>query len=180
MSSLCPKFLFQFVELYLESSSRLVVVLEFVPNGIEEYNKQHYLHSIKPSVVEAQKLEIIRKAVMEIGNNNTYGLKLNISKMPMYVYNAEVTKNPAIFAKIKDKKCTGIFIDRNILETQDFTQTVQEVMAQILHYSGVDETSTYSYELTDLMAVEFEKFITDPNIVQKVHTLRNLYNNAGK
>lgn len=152
----------------------------FVLDGNKEYDKQHSLHSTEPTQAEVQKLEIIRKAVLEIGKQNTLGLKLDISNIPIYIYDAEVTKNPPIHARIVNRTCTGIFIDRKILETQEFTQTVQEVMAQILHYSGVDETSTYSYELTDLMAVEFEKFITDPNIVQKIHALRSLYENVGK
>ena len=152
----------------------------FVLDGEKEYNKQHSLHSIEPTQAEAQKLEIIRKAVLEIGQWNTSGLRLDISNTPIYVYDSEITNNPSIHARIVNGTCTGIFIDKKVLETQDFTSTIQEVMAQVLHYSGVDETSTYSYELTDLMRVEFSKFITDPNIVQKVHTLRNLYNNAGK
>ncbi|MCQ2754509.1 MAG: hypothetical protein MJ231_05620, partial [bacterium] len=72
----------------------------FVKDGEEEYDKQHSLYSIKPTEAETRKLEIIRKAVMEIGQNNAQGLKLNLSDIPIYVYNSEVTNNPPIYAKI--------------------------------------------------------------------------------
>ncbi|MCQ2754471.1 MAG: hypothetical protein MJ231_05420, partial [bacterium] len=83
--------------------------------------------------------------------------------------------NPFMF---DDGRCTAIFIDRKVLESSDFVSIVQEVMAQMLHYKGTDESSDYSYELTELMATELNAFINNPTLIQKIHTLQDMYDNV--
>ena len=145
------------------------------------YNRMHKIHSLKPTEVEAKKLELIQKATQIFAENDWYSvIPDNIESTAGYVFDSKVSNCPSIHAKIEDGQYKGLFIDRNVLKDRDFMSIVQEALAQMLHTAGNDKSSNYSYELTDLMRTQVNQFINDPTVSKRLRILQKIYNGLGE
>lgn len=151
-----------------------------IPRAGELYSAEHFVRSIKPTEIEAKKLQLINEALKIFAENDNYGLYRYSDEPPIYTFDAKESNCPEVHAQVESGKVQGLFIDRNALTQKDFLELVQEALAQRLHTEGNDISANYSYALTDLMRLEFDAFTTNSTVAQKLQILKQMYEELNK
>lgn len=79
-------------------------------------------------------------------------------------------------AIIKNRKTLGFWLDRNAMKRDDFSTALSTSLHELTHKFGGDESSTFSYKLTDVMEKVFKAINDNPNLAVQLKVLEKAWN----
>lgn len=159
-------------------------------NKIIDSSKNHKV--IAPSEKEIKKIGIIKKALTKFApylrNENYFpGEELNPK---IYLFNknssAEGALNKSTLAEALTanrytegiggfKASKGFWIDRNYINKGSFSKVLGTALHELTHKAGGDETSEFSYKLTDVLNEVLESRISDDVATAELKALRKIW-----
>lgn len=153
--------------------------------GIEDaknlYAKLHRPHSIKPNEQQAKQLQILDEAVKLITENDEFGLFKN-GNTQLYTFDqtSNIESKTGYYAAVNSKKLDGVFINTEKLQNESFPTMLTNVLGEMLEYQTSKDLSSYSYNQTDLIRSQLNTLITQPQIVEKLNILEQMYKEQQK
>ena len=143
-----------------------------IPSAKQIYENEHPLHSIEPTKVENKKLDILCEAIALL---NTKYMSTDINRPDFYMFNGKDCNA----GEVKASKKSGspmVFLDRAFLKDADFYNCISKIIGENLELKyNSKEPSSYSYELTDLMAEEINMFLQDYTLAPKLKALKEIF-----
>ncbi len=148
--------------------------------GIEDakslYAKLHRPHSIKPNEQQTKQLQILDEAVKLITENDKFGL---FPKEGTQLYAFDETSNieskTGYYAAVNSNKLDGVFINTGNLQRESFPTMLTNVLCEMLEHQTDKALSSYSYNQTELIRSQLNTLITQPQIVEKLNILEQMY-----
>ena len=153
--------------------------------GIEDaknlYAKLHRPHSIKPTEQQAKQLQILDEAVKLITENDEFGLFKNRNTQ-LYTFDqtSNIESKTGYYAAVNSKKLDGVFIHTRKLGSESFPTMLTNILGEMLEYQTSKDVSSYSYNQTDLIRSQLNTLITQPQIVEKLNILEQMYKEQQK
>lgn len=153
--------------------------------GIEDaeslYEKLHRPHSIKPNKQQTKQLQILDEAVKLITENDEAGL---FPKDGTQLYAFDETSNieskTGYYAAVNSDKLDGVFIDTKTLQSESFPTMLTNILCEMLEHQTDKALSSYSYNQTELIRSQLNTLITQPQIVEKLNILEQMYKEQQK
>ncbi len=153
--------------------------------GIEDaeslYAKLHRPHSIKPNEQQAKQLQILNEAVKLITENDKFGL---FPKEETQLYAFDETSNieskTGYYAAVNSGNLDGVFINTKNLQGESFPTMLTNVLCEMLEDQTNKALSSYSYNQTALIRSQLNTLITQPQIVEKLNILEQMYKEQQK
>ena len=153
--------------------------------GIEDaeslYAKLHRPHSIKPTEQQAKQLQILNEAINLITSNDKMGL---FPKEGTQLYAFDETSNiessTGYYAAVNSKNLDGVFIHTNKLKAESFPTMLTNILCEMLEGQTSKNLSSYSYNQTELISSQLNTLITQPQIVEKLNILEQMYKEQQK
>ena len=153
--------------------------------GIEDaetlYAKLHRPHSIKPNEQQAKQLQILDEAVKLITENDKLGL---FPKEETQLYAFDETSNieskTGYYAAVNSGNLDGVFINTKKLQLEFFPTMLTNVLCEMLEDQTNKALSSYSYNQTELIRSQLNTLISQPQIVEKLNILEQMYKEQQK
>lgn len=153
--------------------------------GIEDaetlYAKLHRPHSIKPNEQQAKQLQILDEAVKLITENDKFGL---FPKEETQLYAFDETSNieskTGYYAAVNSGNLDGVFINTKTLQSESFPTMLTNVLCEMLEEQTNKALSSYSYNQTELIRSQLNTLISQPQIVEKLNILEQMYKEQQK
>lgn len=153
--------------------------------GIEDaeslYAKLHRPHSIKPTEQQAKQLQILNEAIKLITENDKFGL---FPKEETQLYAFDETSNieskTGYYAAVNSGNLDGVFINTKILQLEFFPTMLTNVLCEMLEDQTNKALSSYSYNQTELIRSQLNTLISQPQIVEKLNILEQMYKEQQK
>ena len=148
-----------------------------IKSAHEVFNNEHKKQSVEATKKELQKLEILNNALMLFKENDTKGIIPAFNKNPLRIYEkGEIKQNRAYHSIFSSYNALdSILIDRKTLAKDDFLTALTYIISETVNTTGNVLYSKYSYNLTDLIRLELESFLTNSENTQKLKVLEKLY-----
>ena len=153
--------------------------------GIEDaeslYAKLHRPHSIKPTEQQAKQLQILNEAVKLITSNDKMGLFPDEGTQ-LYAFDetSNIESSTGYYAAVNSKNLDGVFIHTNILKIESFPTMLTNVLCEMLEDQTNKALSSYSYNQTELIRSQLNTLISQPQIVEKLNILEQMYKEQQK
>ncbi|MCI1273682.1 MAG: hypothetical protein LKG27_04520 [Clostridiaceae bacterium] len=136
--------------------------------------------------IEKKKIVIIKKALEKLSPRlmaeHFTPEELN-TKIYMFNRNAEneskITNDALAEAIIDGGKSKGFWIDKNYLDTSSFANILGTTLHEMSHKVGGDESSVFSYKLTDVLKDVIDEFTNSPQTRTYMNSLQNVWNDLG-
>ena len=153
--------------------------------GIEDaeslYAKLHRPHSIKPTEQQAKQLQILNEAIKLITENDKFGL---FPKEETQLYAFDETSNieskTGYYAAVNSGNLDGVFINTKELQLEFFPTMLTNVLCEMLEDQTNKALSSYSYNQTELIRSQLNTLISQPQIVEKLNILEQMYKEQQK
>ena len=147
-----------------------------IKSAKEVFKNEHQKHSIEPSEKELKKLEILNRALFLFKGNDKFSYMPEISENPLRVYEKGNLKDNRDYHSIfKEGKIECMLIDRKSLSDDDFFTALTNIISETVNPTVNIISARYSYNLTDLIRLELDNFITNDENIQKLKVLEKLY-----
>lgn len=161
---------------YLAEQGYRFVPLEMsdlgIPSAKQIYENEHPLHSIEPTKAENKKLDILCEAIALLGTKNA---STDINRPDFYMFNGKDCNAGEVEAS-KKSGSPKVFLDRDFLRNADFYNCISKIIGENLELKhNSKEPSSYSYDLTDLMAEEINMFLQDYTLAPKLKALKEIF-----
>lgn len=180
----------------LEESGYVICNKEFGNIGMQ--NISELLNTIRkhsplnPTDVEKQKIILLKEGVKTFSpylegkyfspeelDTKIFIFNKDLSEESRYY---EDTMAEAILQKVNndDKKSIGFWIDRKYLDTESFSKVLGTALHELCHKFGGDESSTFSYRLTDILNETLEAAMNDTKGRTELQQLQKLWEELPK
>lgn len=153
--------------------------------GIEDaeslYAKLHRPHSIKPTEQQAKQLQILNEAVNLITSNDKRGL-FPEEGTQLYAFDetSNIESSTGYYAAVNSKNLDGVFINTKTLQSESFPTMLTNVLCEMLEEQTNKALSSYSYNQTELIRSQLNTLISQPQIVEKLNILEQMYKEQQK
>ena len=84
-------------------------------------------------------------------------------------------KNVTGEAIVEYGKSLGFWLDRTAMKNENFSNMLAVSLHELTHKYGGDETSVFSYKLTDVMETVEKAQITDKNVTKELQILNETW-----
>lgn len=136
--------------------------------------------------IEKKKIIIIKKALEQLGvtlKDKHFTPEEIDAKVYMFDKNAknesDLSNNTLAEAIIDNNKSKGFWIDKNYLDKDSFANVLGTALHELSHKAGGDESSDFSYKLTDVLKDVINQFTMSPETRNYMYSLQNIWNNLG-
>lgn len=148
---------------------------------VNEIYKKTRLHTpIMPNEIEKKKLILLEEGIALLAEDKAMKERINIeeAKKPRFLFNAEEAKEKEVVAEsvVEDKVYKGHWVDRNALNKKEFYELLAIWLHEITHKYAGDGTKDFGYKLTEVMGLELESLMNDPQRLEKLRYLRSVFN----
>ena len=152
-----------------------------IPDAHELYEKLHRPHSVRPTERQSKQLQILNEAIQLIAENDTKKVLPDIIPQ-LYVYdnNSNVKSKTGFSASKPVDKLEGVFIHSKKLDLETFPNVLTNTMAEMIDKQTDKSSAEYSYNLTDLIRSQLDTFVTQPQIVEKLNILEEMFKEQQK
>ena len=152
-----------------------------IPDAHELYEKLHRPHSVRPTERQSKQLQILNEAIQLIAENDSKKVLPDIIPQ-LYVYdNNSNVKSKTGFSALKPfDKLEGVFIHSKKLDLETFPNVLTNTMAEMIDRQTDKSSAEYSYNLTDLIRSQLDTLITQPQIVEKLNILEEMFKEQQK
>lgn len=76
----------------------------------------------------------------------------------------------------QENQYLGHWVDREYLNNKDFYRLLATWLHEITHKYAGDGTKEFGYKLTDVMGMELESLMNNPEKAKKLRVLRDIFN----
>lgn len=152
-----------------------------IPDAHELYEKLHRPHSVRPTERQSKQLQILNEAIQLIAENDSKKVLPDIIPQ-LYVYdnNSNVKSKTGFSASKPFDKLEGVFIHSKKLDLETFPNVLTNTMAEMIDRQTDKRSAEYSYNLTDLIRSQLDTLITQPQIVEKLNILEEMFKEQQK
>ena len=152
-----------------------------IPDAHELYEKLHRPHSVRPTERQSKQLQILNEAIQLIAENDSKKVLPDIIPQ-LYVYdnNSNVKSKTGFSASKPFDKLEGVFIHSKKLDLETFPNVLTNTMAEMIDRQTDKSSAEYSYNLTDLIRSQLDTLITQPQIVEKLNILEEMFKEQQK
>ena len=153
-------------------------------NITELVDKDRKHVAIQPTEKELQKIKILREAISILSPViKNVGFKTSELQPNIYIFNNSDSEqghgtysNVEGEAIVENGESKGFWLDRNQLNTKDFAGLLTTTLHEITHKFGSDESSAFSYKLTDVMGGVLKVAKDHPGIAIQLKALGQIWN----
>lgn len=147
-----------------------------IPDAHELYKNLHRPHSIRPTEQRTKQLQILNEAIQLIAENDSKKVLPSIIPQ-LYVYdnNSNVKSKTGFSASKPFDKLEGVFIHSKKLDLETFPNVLTNTMAEMINGQTDKSSAKYSYNLTDLISSQLDTLVTQPQIVDKLNILEEMF-----
>ena len=151
------------------------------PDAHELYKNLHRPHSIRPTEQQTKQLQILNEAIQLIAENDSKKVLPSIIPQ-LYVYdnNSNVKSKTGFSASKPFDKLEGVFIHSKKLDLETFPNVLTNTMAEMINGQTDKSSAKYSYNLTDLISSQLDTLVTQPQIVEKLNILEEMFKEQQK
>ena len=152
-----------------------------IPDAHELYEKLHRPHSVRPTERQSKQLQILNEAIQLIAENDSKKVLPDIIPQ-LYVYdnNSNVKSKTGFSASKPFDKLEGVFIHSKKLDLETFPNVLTNTMAEMIDRQTDKRSAEYSYNLTDLIRSQLNMLVTQPQIVEKLNILEEMFKEQQK
>ena len=150
-------------------------------NEVVKKGRAHKL--LQPTEEQKEKILIMREALNTLAPvlSKKY-FKPNELKARIYIFDKsdatekELNSNTLAEAIIKNNHSKGFWIDKEYLDNTDFSNALETALHELCHKFGGDETSIFSYALTDVNAIVQNELVNNNLLRTKIKILSDMWN----
>ena len=104
-------------------------------------------------------------------------INLEEAQKPRFIYNAKEAKEESTLAEsvTKDEVYKGHWVDQKALNKSKFYELLAIWLHEITHKYGGDGSKEFGYKLTDVMGLELESLMNNPERLEKLRFLRSVF-----
>ena len=108
--------------------------------------------------------------------------KAALPEAVVYVYdnNSNVKSKTGFSASKPFDKLEGVFIHSKKLDLETFPNVLTNTMAEMINGQTDKSSAKYSYNLTDLISSQLDTLVTQPQIVEKLNVLEEMFKEQQK
>ena len=152
-----------------------------IPDAHELYEKLHRPHSVRPTERQSKQLQILNEAIQLIAENDSKKVLPSIIPQ-LYVYdnNSNIKSKTGFSASKPFDKLEGVFIHSKKLDLETFPNVLTNTMAEMINGQTDKSSAKYSYNLTDLISSQLDTLVTQPQIVEKLNILEEMFKEQQK
>ena len=139
--------------------------------------------AIEPTKTEKNKILILKEAIQLfkpiLEEEGLFTDKELDTKIYIFDRNAQDENNTYKFASaeaiIRNRESLGFWVDKTTLNKESFSNMLGTSLHELTHKYGGDETSAFSYKLTDVMEMVFAAINKNPAIAMKLKVLEKAW-----
>ena len=150
-----------------------------VPSAGDIYKETRLHKPLMPTEVEKRKLVLLEEAITLLAENPKMQSRIDLedAKKPRFIYDSKDCGEEQVQAEaiIENKKYLGHWVDRRFLAEASFYDAIATWLHEITHKYGGDGTKIFGYKLTDVMGLELESLMSDPEKLEKLRFLKSEY-----
>ena len=152
-----------------------------IPDAHELYEKLNRPHSVRPTEQQAKQLQILNEAIKLVAENDSKEVLPRIIPQ-LYVYdnNSNVKSKTGYSASKPADELEGVFIHSKKLDLETFPYVLTNTMAEMIDRQTDKSSAEYSYNLTDLIRSQLDTLVTQPQIVEKLNILEEMFKEQQK
>ena len=152
--------------------------------SLDELIKKERLHkALKPTKAQENKIKIIKSAIELLAPILTKKGLFNEAELKpkIYLFNAKSTDESKVYKNVQAEAIVdaatskGFWIDKEYLDTTDFSSVLSTALHELTHKFGGDESSRFSYKLTDVMEAVFAAINENPNLALQLKVLEEAW-----
>ncbi|MBE7710558.1 MAG: hypothetical protein E7Z92_00300 [Cyanobacteria bacterium SIG31] len=147
-------------------------------NNIYKKTRKHI--PIKPNETEKKKLILLEEGIALLAEDKKMAERINLeeARKPRFIFDAKEAKEENTIAESvnENKVYKGHWVDRKALNNKDFYYLLATWLHEITHKYGGDGTNEFGYKLTDVMGLELESLMNEPERLEKLRYLRSVFN----
>lgn len=155
-----------------------------MPSIIELIDKRREHTPVEPTNAEKNKILILKQAINLLSNVLTEGDFFTPEELDtkIFIYDRsseledKAYKNVNGEAILDGKKSLGFWLDRTYINESSFSDAFATSLHELTHKYGGDESSRFSYKLTDVMQKVFEAINSNPNLAIQLKILEKAWN----
>ncbi len=153
--------------------------------SIEELVKETRKHTpVEPTKSEKNKILILKQAINLLSNVLTEGNFFTPEELDtkIFIYDRssavedKAYKNVNGEAILDGQKSLGFWLDREYIGNASFSEAFATALHELTHKYGGDESSAFSYKLTDVMRKVFSAINSNPNLAIQLKILEKAWN----
>ena len=138
---------------------------------------------LEPTEAEKNKILILKEAIQLLApvlkEDNMFSDEELDTKIFIYDRKAsnedKAYDNVAGEAIIDKRKTLGFWLDRTTMKEESFSNMLSTSLHELTHKFGGDESSTFSYKLTDVMEKVFKAINNNPNLAVQLKVLEQAW-----
>lgn len=144
------------------------------------YKKTRKHMPIIPNEVEKKKLMLLEEGISLLAEDKEMQERINLeeAKKPRFLFDAKEAKEDNLIAEsvVENTIYKGHWVDRTALNKMKFYELLATWLHEITHKYAGDGTKDFGYKLTDVMGLELESLMNDPERLEKLRYLRSVFN----
>lgn len=170
----------------LKSKGYIICRPEFKNIGMQNVSdlmKKVRAHDVViPNETEKNKILVLREAISTLSASLTNHFRLEELDTHIYMFDRNAEKEKKIYqncdaeAIIDNYQSKGFWIDKTYLKEATFYDALETALHELSHKVGGDESSRFSYMLTNVNSSVLQEILTDPVTKAKLFALEKLWN----
>ena len=133
-----------------------------------------------PNEREKKKLMLLEEGINLLAEDKKMAERINLeeAQKPRFIFDAKEAKEENVFAESVTEKgiYKGHWVDQKALNKMNFYELLAIWLHEITHKYGGDGTKDFGYKLTDVMGLELESLMNEPERLEKLRYLRSVFN----
>ena len=144
------------------------------------YKKTRKHIPIMPNESEKKKLMLLEEGINLLAEDKKMANRINLeeAQKPRFIFDAKEAKEDHVLAESVTEKgiYKGHWVDQKALNKMNFYELLATWLHEITHKYGGDGTKDFGYKLTDVMGLELESLMNNPERLEKLRYLRSVFN----
>ncbi len=154
-----------------------------MPTISDLYGDARAHDAIKPDAVQTKKLMIIREALANL-KTSLQGKHFAADELDakIFIFDNKSAKDAKLYGNASAEAITeygtskGFWIDKSYLEKSSFGDVLETALHELCHKVGGDESSDFSYKLTNVNQEAIKQILSDPKCRAQLQALDRIWN----
>lgn len=136
---------------------------------------------VAPDEISKKKILILKDALKRLTSLEGTHFTPEELDTKIYLFNAngakESSMNKGTLAEaiIENGRSKGFWIDKSYLDSASFADTLETALHELSHKAGGDESSNFSYKLTDVNRDTIKQLLNNPEIHRELQALAQIW-----
>ena len=137
---------------------------------------------IKPTEAQMKKIAVLKEAIKKLAPSlKAEGFTPAEIDTKIFLFNNSASKEARLYSSTLAEAITdggtskGFWIDRNYLDSANFSDVLETALHEISHKVGGDETTEFSYKLTDVNKRAIQQILEEPQTRAELQALSKLW-----